>query len=106
MSWEAQGTNITMTEGDFGIALPFIVKGVSFSNSDSIGFVVKSVDGVELINKVFSSNASNRVNISFTEAESALLPVGTYKYRLDWYRSGAFMDNIIKMGALRVVKKA
>lgn len=106
MAWEAQGTNITMAEGDYGVSLPFIVKGVTFTNNDSIGFVVKSVTGDELINKVFSSNASNKVNIYFTEEESAKLPAGTYRYRLDWYQDGAFMDNIIKMGALRVVNKA
>lgn len=27
MSWEVQGTNITMAEGDYGVSLPFIVKG-------------------------------------------------------------------------------
>ena len=27
MSWGAKGTNITMAEGDYGVSLPFIVKG-------------------------------------------------------------------------------
>ena len=52
------------------------------------------------------THIDNTVELSLTEAQSALLPVGDYVYALDWYRDEVFMCNIIPQGVFRVVKKA
>ena len=96
-----------MAEGDFGIQLPFTIDGVTFGQSDSVGIVIKDKkNGTEIISKQFSPVTDNTVNLEFTEAESALLPVGIYAYFLDWFEEGNFRCNIITESKLKVVDKA
>lgn len=103
--WYAKGTELTMCEGDFGVKLPITVSDVTFTNSDEIRIEIKS-NGEAIVTKTFGNISQNTVNLELTEAESALLPVGTYSYCLDWYQNGSFLCNIIPFGLFVVGDKA
>lgn len=105
--WVAIGTTLQMTEDDYGLSLPVIVEGTTLGDSDSLKIVIKdTVDGETILEKEYHGITDNQVELVFTQAESALLPVGNYVYRLDWYQNGLFMCNLIKVGSFRVVNKA
>ena len=105
--WTVSGNNIKMAEGDYGIQLPVKVSGVTLTASDSLRFTFKTAqNGDEVLVKEFDNITDNTVNLEFTEAESALFPVGSYVYSLDWYQNGLFMCNIIPVAGLKVVDKA
>ena len=105
--WRVLSTNITMTEGDFGVALPITISGTTFAASDTIKLtILTSVNGAEIIAKEFTNITQNTVALELTEAESALLPVGNYVYRLDWYNSGVFMCCVVEFANFKVVEKA
>lgn len=96
-----------MTVGDYGIGLPIKFSGVDFGQSDSVKLRISSARNLaEKLEVVFSDITDNTVELSLTEAQSALLPVGDYVYALDWYRDEVFMCNIIPQAVFRVVKKA
>ena len=103
--WNVNGLQLNMTEGDWGVKLPVTVSGVTFTNNDSVKIVIKSGERT-IIEKEYTNITQNTVNLELTEAESALLPVGSYVYRLDWYQDGAFMCNIIPISTFKVVDKA
>ena len=103
--WNVSGNSLSMAEGDWGVKLPVNVSGVTFSASDSIKIVIKNGE-TTLVEKEYTNITQNTVNLELTEAESALLPVGNYVYRLDWYQDGAFMCNIIPISTFKVVDKA
>lgn len=103
--WNVNGLQLNMTEGDWGVKLPVTVSGVTFANNDSVKIVIKSGE-TTIIEKEYTNITQNTVNLELTEAESALLPVGSYVYRLDWYQDGAFMCNIIPISTFKVVDKA
>lgn len=103
--WEVSGNTLTMCEGDWGVQLPVTISGVTFAANDSVRITIKNGETV-LIEKDYNNISENTVNLEFTEAESALLPVGKYSYSLDWYQDGAFMCNIIPNAILRVGDKA
>lgn len=100
--WSVDRYTLTMVEGDFGIALPVTVKGITLDGTDTLRFVFSSKDGVPMLTKEYTANPAE---LSFSKAESAKFPVGGYAYRLDWFRDGAFMCNIIPGGTLKVVDK-
>lgn len=105
--WRVTANSITMTEGDYGIALPVTISGIDFTAADTVKIsVLTAVNGETIVEKEFSDISENTVNLELTQAESALLPVGVYVYRLDWYQSGVFMCNIIPFAAFKVVEKA
>lgn len=107
MAWNVNSQNLSMAEGDFGIALPVEIGGVTLGAQDSIKLTFKTaVNGEEILSKEFNGIIDNTVSLELTEEETALLPVGTYVYSLDWYQSGNFMCNIIPYASLRVVDKA
>lgn len=107
MAWNVNSQNLSMAEGDFGIALPVEIGGVTLGAQDSIKLTFKTaVNGEEILSKEFDGIIDNTVSLELTEEETALLPVGTYVYSLDWYQSGNFMCNIIPYASLRVVDKA
>lgn len=93
-----------MTEGDYGIELPITVSGVTLGASDSLKITI--ANGTPIIEKEFSDISQNTVNLFLTESESALLPVGTYVYSLDWYQNGSFLCNIVPFGLFEVGDKA
>ena len=105
--WEVHGTSLQMAEGDYGLQLPVTINGTTLTEHDSIVLVFKDVkNGTEILTKEYTNLTDNTANLSLTEAESALFPVGVYCYRLDWYQEGAFMCNIIPDAVFKVVDKA
>lgn len=103
--WNVNGNALNMTEGDWGVKLPVTVTGVTFASNDSLKFVIKNGE-TTLIEKEFTNITQNTVNLEMTEADTSLLPVGSYVYRLDWYQDGSFMCNIIPISTFKVVDKA
>ena len=107
--WNTQSknsTDLTMCEGDFGVSLPFVIKGITIGGSDVVRLTVKKTkNGSPLIEKEYTSISQNTINISFTEDESMLLKVGNYVYSLDWYQGDTFMYNIVNNAKLKVEDK-
>ena len=107
MAWSSNGNNLSMCEGDWGIKLPVTLDGTTLTASDCLRFTFKTEkNGTTLFTKEYSNIQENTVQLEFTEAESALLPVGTYAYSLDWYQNDAFLCNITPSALLKVVDKA
>lgn len=105
--WVVSGQDLKMTEGDYGIQLPITITGATFAQNDEVRLTIKTaVNGETVLEKTFSDIAQNTVNLELTEEESAMMPVGTCVYALDWYQDGAFMCNIIPSANFRVVDKA
>lgn len=102
--WIVINNNLSMAEGDWGIQLPITITGATFAANDSVRVTIKSGE-TTVIQKDYTDITNNTVNLEFTDAESALLPVGSYLYSLDWYQNGAFMCNIIPSAVLKVVDK-
>lgn len=101
--WEAQKTTIRMSEGDYGVALPFSVKGVTLTASDCIKFVFKDKpEGETLLTKEYTNIQNNVGNLMFTAAESALFEPGIYTYTMAWYQNGNFQCNVIENGVFKV----
>ena len=103
--WNVNGITLNMTEGDWGVKLPVTVTGVTFTANDSVRIKIQR-DETTIIEKEYTNITNNTFDLEFTEAESALLPVGSYLYSLDWYQDGAFMCNIIPSGMFMVGDKA
>lgn len=107
MAWNVTNHALSMTEGDYGIALPVEIKGATLGAQDSIKLTFKTVvNGDEILSKDFNGITDNTVSLELTEEESALFPVGQYVYCLDWYQNGNFMCNIIPSAQFKVVGKA
>lgn len=107
MAWNVTGQKLSMAEGDYGIALPVEISGVTLGEQDSIKLTFKaSANGDEIFSKEFNGITDNTVELELTEEESELFPTGTYVYLLDWYQDGNFMCNIIPSANLSVVDKA
>ena len=104
--WDVSGQDLKMCEGDWGVALPITISGTTLTASDEVKFTLKAADGTTLVTKTFNNISQNTVQLTITEEESALLPIGVYVYSLDWYQSGAFMCNIIPHALFKVVDKA
>ena len=103
--WNVNGITLNMTEGDWGVKLPVTVTGVTFTANDSVRIKIQRGE-TTIIEKEYTNITQNTFDLEFTEAESALLPVGSYLYSLDWYQDGAFMCNIIPSGRFVVGGKA
>lgn len=103
--WNVNGITLNMTEGDWGVKLPVTVTGVTFTANDSVRIKIQR-DETTIIENEYTNITNNTFDLEFTEAESALLPVGSYLYSLDWYQDGAFMCNIIPSGLFMVGDKA
>lgn len=99
-------TDITMTEGDFGVSLPFVAKGITIDSGDSVLLTVKETkNGDPVLTKTFTGITKNTIDLVFTEAESETLTVGSYIYTMDWYRGTQFLYCIVENGKLKVVDK-
>lgn len=103
--WACYGTTLAMTEGDFGVELPVIITGPTFTASDELRIKIVGTDGTTIIEKTYDNITNNRFSLEFTASESALLPIGKYNYSLDWYQNSVFMCNIIPSGKLEVSDK-
>lgn len=104
--WSYDGNDIRMAEGDYGIALPVTVNGVTLSERDNLKFVFKKTRNGETVLEKEYVPVNNTVGLELTEAESGLFHVGDYVYCLDWYQDGSFLCNIIPIARFRVVDKA
>ena len=102
--WTCVGQTIQMVEGDYGLELPISIGGVTFTERDSVTVKIAKGDNV-IIEKTYGNITNNTVTLALSEEESALLPVGSYCYGLDWYQSGAFMCNIVQRNGFKVVDK-
>ena len=106
MALTVNGNDIKMTEGDFGLQIPINLTGGTISTSDEFKILINdSQDQTTIIEKDYNNVQNNKILFELTEAEAALLPVGSYLWGLDWYQSGAFLDNIIPMSSFKVTKK-
>ena len=77
--WNVTGTNLQMAEGDYGIALPVTISGITLTENDSIRFTFKtSPNGETVLTKEYANISQNTLQLVLSEAESALLPVGSY----------------------------
>lgn len=105
--WNVLGSDLIMCEEDYGIQLPITITGATFAQYDEMQLTIKdTLNGNTILTKTFSNITDNTVDLELTAAESALLPVGNYVYRLDWYQNGSFMCNVIPLSKFRVVEKA
>lgn len=105
--WAVNGQALNMVEGDWGIKLPVTVNGTTFAANDELRLTFKTaVNGDTILTKTFADITGNTVDLELTEAESALFPVGTYVYAIDWFQDGAFMCNVIPFATFKVVEKA
>lgn len=103
--WTYIGNNIRMIEGDYGIGLPIIIKGAIFDDNDIIRITFKkTANDAPILEKEYTP-IYNTIELKLTEAESALFPVGTYVYALDWYRDSVLLCNITPVAELRVFDK-
>lgn len=103
--WQSNDINIQMTEGDYGIELPITISGVTLGASDALKVTIAHGE-TAIIEKEFTNISNNTINLVLTESESALLPIGTYVYSIDWYQNGAFLCNIVPMALFKVGDKA
>ena len=104
--WTVDGNIITMARGDYGIKLPIVINGFTAGAGDSFKLAFEDKTGAtQILTKEYSNISNNTIQFELTSSESALFGVGTYMYSLDWYQSGVFMCNIIKMGTFRVLEK-
>lgn len=105
--WKVIGTNLNMTEKDFGLVLPTTFSGTTLTANDTLLFTFKDKkNGETILTKSFTGIVDNTFDFVLTEADSDLLPVGSYVYSCDWYQDGAFMCNIVECGELKVGDKA
>ena len=101
------GTDVSFIEGEYGIALPITLSGVEIGALDSVKITVKTgKNGDTILEKVYTDIQNGVVNFVFSEEESAMLPVGSYVYNLDWYLDGVFNGTVINGAKLKVVDKA
>lgn len=104
--WTYIGNNIRMTEGDFGIGLPIIIKGGIFTDEDVIRITIKKAANDAVILEKDFTPIYNTIELKFTEAESALFPVGNYVYSMDWYRGDVLLCNVTPLAYFKVFDKA
>ena len=104
--WVANGNDLKMAEGDWGVELPITISGVEFTANDVLKLTFKKGMNTTPILEQTYTPENNAINLVFTEAESELFTVGTYVYALDWYQDGLFLCNVIPCASLRVVDKA
>ena len=95
-----------MTEGDYGVSVPIVVKGVTIDSGDTVLLTVKkSKNGSLVLEKEFTGITSNTIDLEFTEDETMMLKVGNYVYSLDWYKDGEFYYCLVENSKLKVGDK-
>lgn len=98
--WSVDENDITMCEGDYGIALPITVEGAELETGDYLKITVKdTMNGTEKLNKDFTDE------LTLESSDLTNLVVGKYVYSLDWYHNDTFMCNIIPKAKFTVVDK-
>ena len=105
--WDVRNSDLSMTEGDFGIILPVTINGATLEADDSIRLTIKDTqNGDAIVTKEFTAIVDNTFDFEISETETALLNGGVYVYSLDWSQNGNFMCNIIPCAKFKVVDKA
>ena len=105
--WTVQNANIQMVEGDYGVILPVTITGVNLKVGDTLKFTfLTNTNGEIVLEKEFNNVVNNTIEFEFSDVESALFDVKTYVYRLDWFKNGEFMCNLIPGALFKVVDKA
>lgn len=101
-------TTIKMVEGDYGITLPIeLDTDETITSADCFEVCIyKELNANPLITKSYSDISNNTIEFSLSISDSALLPVGTYYYDINWYQGSAFMSCIAPKKKLVVVEKA
>lgn len=88
--------SIFMSEGDYGVALPFTFSGISIASQDELKLTIMDPkDDTTIIEKTFSNIQNNSFNLELTSSESELLNPGNYVYLIDWYQEGHFLCNLL-----------
>lgn len=103
--WKADGNNIQMTVGDYGIKLPISVSSITVGQYDEMRFKIANQNAA-VLELTFSNISDNTIDLELTAEQSAKLRVGSYIYSLDWYQNGSFMCNLIDRALFKVVAKA
>lgn len=103
--WKADGNNIQMTVGDYGIKLPISVSSITVGQYDEMRFKIANQNAA-ILELTFSNISDNTIDLELTAEQSAKLRVGSYIYSLDWYQNGSFMCNLIDRALFKVVAKA
>ena len=103
--WKADGNNIQMTVGDYGIKLPISVSSITVGQYDEMRFKIANQNAA-VLELTFSNISDNTIDLELTAEQSAKLRVGSYIYSLDWYQNGSFMCNLIERALFKVVAKA
>lgn len=103
--WKADGNNIQMTVGDYGIKLPISVSSITVGQYDEMRFKIANQNAA-VLELTFSNISGNTIDLELTAEQSAKLRVGSYIYSLDWYQNGSFMCNLIERALFKVVAKA
>ena len=93
-----KGSNkLSMVEGDYGLTLPLIINGITISTDDKLNFYIKKDKNSEkIVDQNYENIENNTINLTFSKEESDRLPIGNYKYAIDWYKQDTFCGNIIK----------
>ena len=96
--------NIFMSEGDYGVALPFTFSGISIAPQDELKLTIMDPkDDTTIIEKTFIPERkpingliqNNSFNLELTLSETGLLKPGSYVYLIDWYQEGHFLCNLL-----------
>lgn len=103
--WRASGNAIEMVVGDYGIALPITISGITIGASDSIKFTVVRDNGVTVFEKTYTNISNNTISVELTEEETDAINPGDYMYVIDWYQDDAFKCNIVRKAPFSVVRK-
>ena len=94
--WNKENNKISMTKGDYGIALPITIIGIEIESGEQIIFYLKKTNNEEVLKKIFEDLKNNTFDLEFTKEESERLEIGTYLYNIDWYKENVFLGNIVK----------
>ena len=63
--------SIFMSEGDYGVALPFTFSGISIASQDELKLTIMDPeDDTTIIEKTFSNIQNNSFNLELTSSES------------------------------------
>ena len=105
--FKISGTEIRMTEGDYGVDLPVAVKGTTVTANDVLDLTIKdAVNGTTVLELTVGSPTNGVFDLYFAQEESALLTPGEYGYSLDWIQPGTFVYCLVPVGPFIVEEKA
>lgn len=102
--WRANGNDLQMAVGDYGVKLPIALSGITVGQYDEMRVKIANQNST-VLELTFSNISGNSIDVELTAEQSAKLRVGNYVYSLDWYQNGSFMCNLIERALFKVVTK-